>query len=147
MPDTEGPFGTIGVAATTLYVSDLDASLAWYDEVLGLQPMNVASDGDRYAAFLIGGGIVVLEPRSAAIEPAPPGAESTTINLVVDKDAEEVRASLLERGVVCSTVVESPNFRSFLVRDLDGNRFYVAQPVSQGAQHDVTTAAAATSET
>ena len=123
---TDTPLGSVQMVATTLYVADLDKALAWYAEKLGLTPMNVGSDGHSYAAFSLGGGIVVLEPIEAALEPSPRGAENTTLNVVVDRDPIEVRADLLSRGVECGEIVLS-GFASFLVRDLDGNRFYITR--------------------
>jgi len=127
MTDGSGPLGAVDLAATTLYAADLDAAVRWYAEKLGLTPMNVGTDGHPFAVFSLGGTLVVLEPIEAALEPSPPGTESTTINLVVKRDADEIRSELLAKGVRCGDVVESPNFRSFLIRDLDGNRYYVAQ--------------------
>jgi catechol 2,3-dioxygenase-like lactoylglutathione lyase family enzyme len=145
MGDTPGPLGTIGLAAITFYVNDLDAAIVWYDEKLGLTPMTVGADAERYASYLIGGSILVLEPRTAAMEPAAPGSESTTVNLLVVRDPEEVRTELLARGVRCSEVLGSPHYRSFLVRDLDGNRFYVSRPASEQARQDVVEATAVSS--
>jgi catechol 2,3-dioxygenase-like lactoylglutathione lyase family enzyme len=125
--DEIGPLGAVDLAATTLYAADLDAAVDWYAEKFGLTPMSISKDGHPFAVFRLGGALVVLEPIEAALEPSPPGSESTTINLVVKRDADEVRAELLAKGVGCGDIVESPNFRSFLIRDLDGNRYYVAQ--------------------
>jgi catechol 2,3-dioxygenase-like lactoylglutathione lyase family enzyme len=127
MTDDTGALGTIDLAATTLYANDLDAAVAWYDDKLGLTPINISKDGHPFAVFRIGGTLVVLEPIEAALEPSPPGAESTTINLVTKRNADEIRGELIANGVGCGEIVESPNFRSFLIRDLDGNRYYVAQ--------------------
>ena len=44
---------------------------------------------------------------------------------------------LLRRGVVCGPLVESPGYLSFLMRDRDGNRFYVTRPRSSEAQASV----------
>ena len=143
MTDDSGPLGNIGLAATTFYVADLDGAVDWYREMLGLEPMTMGSDAERYAAFLVGGTILVLEPRSAAIDAAAPGAESTTINLVVDKDPRAIHVELTRRGVVCSAVVDSPHYSSFLVRDLEGNRFYVSRPVTAVAMQDLSDAAGA----
>ena len=137
MGEPQKPLGDIELAATSFYVSELDEAIAWYGETLGLQPMTVGEDGDRYAAYSIGGAVVVLEPREAAIEPCEPGAESTTINLLVSREPAEVRQELIRRGVSCSELVESPNFVSFLIRDRDGNRFYVSRAVSQEARDAV----------
>jgi catechol 2,3-dioxygenase-like lactoylglutathione lyase family enzyme len=129
MTDDLGPLGMVDLAATTLYVADLDAALHWYDDTLGLKPVMVGTDGHRYATFQLGGSLIVLEPVEAALEPTPPGSESTTINLIVKQDAHQVRQKLIQLGVTCSEVVDSPHYHSFLFRDPDGNRFYCAQPV------------------
>jgi catechol 2,3-dioxygenase-like lactoylglutathione lyase family enzyme len=131
MAADNSPLGTISMAATTLYVADLDASLEWYAEVLGLTPIMVGSDGHPYATFTLGGALVVLEPIEAAIDPTTPGAENTTINLLVDRPSAEVHADLIARGVACSDIVDSPGYCSFLFSDPDGNRFYAAQPVTR----------------
>jgi catechol 2,3-dioxygenase-like lactoylglutathione lyase family enzyme len=143
MGDATSPLGTIELAATTLYVSDLDAAVAWYADKLGLDPVMAGSDTERYASYLFGASFVVLEPLTAALEAAPPGAESTTVNVLVDRDPAEVREELLARGVRCGPLVRS-QYCSFLMRDLDGNRFYVARPVTEDgrrAQAEATKAA------
>jgi catechol 2,3-dioxygenase-like lactoylglutathione lyase family enzyme len=127
MTENPGPLGNISLVAVTLYVADLDKALAWYQKKFGLAPMAVGSDGHAYASFSLGGAIVVLEPIEAALEAAPRGSENTTLNVVVDRDPEDVRAELIERGVTCGEIVLS-GFASFLVRDLDGNRFYITRP-------------------
>jgi catechol 2,3-dioxygenase-like lactoylglutathione lyase family enzyme len=128
MADAGGPLGMIEMAATSLYVSDIDAAVAWYEEKFGLQPAMAGTDGHRYASYLMGGAFVVLEPREAALEAPTPGPEATTVNLIVDRDPALVREDLVGRGVPCSELVASPHYLSFLVRDLDGNRFYVTRP-------------------
>jgi catechol 2,3-dioxygenase-like lactoylglutathione lyase family enzyme len=131
------PLGTIDLAATSYYVRDLDRAVAWYREKLGLSPVASGTDGHGYASFVMGSAIIVLEPLEAALEAAQPGLESSTVNLVVSRDPEEVRSDLLGRGVTCGPIVPSPNFVSFLIRDLDGNRFYVTRPVSEAAKQAV----------
>ena len=134
MGTPESPLGTIELMATTLYVADLDAAVAWYRESLGLEPVMAGSDAERYASYLFGAGIAVLEPLTAALEAAPPGAESTTVNVIVDRDPAEVREALLARGVRCGPLVVSPHYCSFLMRDLDGNRFYVTRGITEDAR-------------
>ena len=123
----DSPLGNISLVAVTLYVADIDRAIAWYSDKFGLTPMNEGSDGHRFAAFSMGGSIVVLEPIEAALEPKPFGSENTTLNVVVDRDPAKVRADLISKGVECGEIVHS-GFESFLVRDLDGNRFYVTRP-------------------
>ena len=126
----ESPLGTIGMCALTFYVADLDKAVAWYEDKLGLAPLALGSDGHRYASFMFGGSIVVLEPIEAALEPESLGSDNTTLNVIIEDDPVEVRAALLERGVSCGEVVVS-GFVSFLMRDLDGNRFYVTRQRSE----------------
>ena len=133
---TDSPLGTIGLVAVTLYVADLDVALAWYADKFGLEPMSVGSDGHRFAAFSIGGSIVVLEPIEAALEPASRGAENTTLNVMVDRDPADVRDELLSLGVSCGDLVYS-NYVSFLVRDLCGNRFYISRAATDRARRAV----------
>jgi hypothetical protein len=99
--------------------------------------VNVAKGVHPHAAYHLGRSLVVLEPIKAALEPADPAAENTTINLLVRREASQVREELLRRGVRCSEMADSPHYSSFLIRDLDGNRFYVSQPLSDDAQQDV----------
>lgn len=138
--DATSSLGTVQLAATSLYVSDLDAAVAWYEAALGLRPMTVGADEHRYASYVLGGAIVVLEPRVAALEPGEPGGGSTTVNLLVERDPAEVHAELVGRGVRCGAIVDSPNYSSFLMRDPDGNRFYVSRPTTPGARDAVSTA-------
>lgn len=137
MGETISPLGHIQLAATSFYVADLDAAIAWYEEKMGLTPVSVGKDGHRYASFVLGSAIMVLEPIEAALEPTDLGTENTTINLVVDQDPHTVRELLVQRDVPCGPAVASPNFVSFLVRDLDGNRFYVTRPANQAAHDSV----------
>jgi catechol 2,3-dioxygenase-like lactoylglutathione lyase family enzyme len=135
--ELQSPLGTVDAAVTSLYVADLDAAIRWYEDALGLRPVSVSHDVHPHAAYQLGGSLVVLEPIEAALEPAVLGSDNTTINLLVKRDASEVRNELVRRGVRCSEIVNSPHFSSFLIRDLDGNRFYVSQPVSDEAQRNV----------
>jgi catechol 2,3-dioxygenase-like lactoylglutathione lyase family enzyme len=125
---TDGVLAKVEMAAATFYVADLDAAVTWYADKLGLTPVSIGKDGHAYAVFQLGGTLVVLEPIEAALEPAPIGAESTTLNLVVKADAPAARSELIAKGVRCGEIVSSPGFHSFLFRDLDGNRYYFAQP-------------------
>jgi catechol 2,3-dioxygenase-like lactoylglutathione lyase family enzyme len=141
MAEIKSPLGTVDVAVTSVYAADLDAAIRWYEAALGLQPVSVGDDVHPHAAFQLGASLIVLEPISEALEPAVPASENTTINLLVRRDASEVREELLRRGVRCSDMVDTPQFSSFLLRDLDGNRFYVSQPLSDDAQQRVADAA------
>ncbi len=137
MSSAEGPLGVVNMAATTLYVSEIDKAIDWYRNSLGLEPAMAGSDELPFAGYLLGGVFVVLEPIEAAVESVGPGAESTTVNLIVESDPAVVRDALMARGVVCGPLGESPGYVSFLMRDLDGNRFYLTRPHSSQAQASV----------
>ncbi len=131
---TDSPLGNIGLVACSLYVADLDAAIVWYAEKLGLEPMSISVEDNRFAAFSLGGAIIVLEPIEVAIEPTELGTENTTLNVMIDRDPTGVRAELMDRGVACSDLVFSTDFVSFLLRDLDGNRFYISRAATDEAQ-------------
>jgi catechol 2,3-dioxygenase-like lactoylglutathione lyase family enzyme len=137
MSSAEGSLGVVTMAATTLYVSDIDKAIDWYRDKLGLEPAMAGTDEFRYAGYLLGGVFVVLEPIEAALESVGPGAESTTVNIIVENDPAAVHDALVGRGVACGPLGESPGYVSFLMRDLDGNRFYVTRPHSSRAQSSV----------
>lgn len=126
-----GVLGEVTMAATSMYVADLDTAVEWYREMLDLEPVSLGTDRHPYATYSFNGALVVLEPLVALYEGGgATGSGATSVNLVVDRDPAEVRADLVARGVDCSEIVES-NFSSFLVRDPDGNRFYVTAPLAK----------------
>ena len=49
MSSAEGPLGVVTMAATTLYVSDIDKAIDWYRDKLGLEPAMAGTDDLRYA--------------------------------------------------------------------------------------------------
>jgi catechol 2,3-dioxygenase-like lactoylglutathione lyase family enzyme len=137
MSSAAGPLGEVAMIATTLYVADLDKAIEWYRDRLGLEPTTVGTDAFPFAGYLLGGAFVVLEPIEAAAEATGPGSGSTTINVVVNDDPIGIYGALSSRGVACSALGESPGYVSFLMRDLDGNRFYVTKPQNPEAQASV----------
>ena len=139
MTEIQNPLGPIDIAPTSLYVADFDASIRWYEDALGLQPVSTGDEIHPFAAYMLGPSLIVLEPIAEAWEPAPPGSGNATINILVSRDASEIRQELVRRGVRCSEMANTIHYHSFLIRDLDGNRFYVSQPVSQQAEENVAT--------
>ena len=127
-PDVVDRLGPITSAAVTLYVDDLDTSIAWYRDALGLEPATVSEDAFRYAGYRAGGLAFVLEPASAATDPRDSDRTgAAALNLVVDRDPEVIRSELTASGVACTEVKRSPGFDTFLVRDPDGHRIYVTR--------------------
>ena len=110
-------------------VRDLDASLRWYDGVLGLRPF-AREDFDpqnTFAAFAIG-------TTPLALWQAQPGEEleitgtvgNTYVNLLTD-DLDSLRAQLQERGAKLTETRRHGRFRWFCTFDPDGNRIEFAQ--------------------
>jgi catechol 2,3-dioxygenase-like lactoylglutathione lyase family enzyme len=139
LADIQSPLGPIDIAPTSLYVADFAAAIRWYEDALGLQPVSIGDEIHPFAAFQLGASLIVLEPIEEAWEPAPPGSGNATINILVSRDASEIRQELLRRGVRCSEMANTVHYHSFLIRDPDGNRFYISQPVSQQAEENVAT--------
>jgi catechol 2,3-dioxygenase-like lactoylglutathione lyase family enzyme len=116
-------------AAVTFYVGDVAASIEWYREALGLEPVAVTEDAFPYAVYDVSGLRLVLEPAHAATD----GHDSdrtgaAALNLVVTGDLEPIRQALLDAGSACTEIKRSPRFESFLVRDPDGHRVYLSRP-------------------
>ena len=136
MSDPDGPLD-IAMLATTVYVADLDEAIEWYRDKLGFEPTTRGTDEWRFAGYLLGGVFLVLEPAEAGLDIAGPGSESTTLNVVVNNDPRTIYETLTARGVACTEPTVSPGYVSFLMRDLDGNRFYITNPHSPDAQAEV----------
>jgi catechol 2,3-dioxygenase-like lactoylglutathione lyase family enzyme len=142
-----GGLGKVSLAAPSLYVADVDAAVEWYRDKLGLEPVARGKDAHPYVSYHLGGIFFALEPLEAALDADGLGRGSTTINLLTERDPAEVHAKLTKRGVKCTRLVESPHYSSFLIRDLDGNRFYVSRPTTDQGRDEVGYAAERTGGT
>jgi catechol 2,3-dioxygenase-like lactoylglutathione lyase family enzyme len=119
----------VSYAAVTLYVDDIDVSVRWYADVLGLHPADRAADEFPYARYEVGRLALVLEPAYAATDPVDSDRTgAAALNLVVDRDPADIRNGLVAQGVDCTEIHESPKFATFLLRDPDGHRLYVTRP-------------------
>ncbi len=110
----------------TIYVEDMDRSVAFYTEALGLRLAFRA--GDHWATIDGGGGLQLgLHPASPD-RPAPGTAGGITIGFAVDEPIEQVVATLSGRGVVFGGPVRDEGMLklAFFV-DPDGNELYLAE--------------------
>lgn len=111
-----------------LYVRDLDASLAFYRDRLGLRPLGPPGD---VAMLQAGACQVVLHPRDAGDWPAPgvtldPGGMALTFE-VDDPDAWAERLS--REGVeIVRGPLDQVWGRVVFVRDPDGRTVVLARP-------------------
>jgi catechol 2,3-dioxygenase-like lactoylglutathione lyase family enzyme len=120
------------MVSTVVRVRDVAASVAWYREKLGLEPIHVGADGPDHpiAVYTIAGAVISLWQL-------PPGqARTRTDNdrnsyvvVVMAGDLEPVRDALIELGVDVSEVRRSANNEFFWFHDLDGNRFELSRPL------------------
>jgi catechol 2,3-dioxygenase-like lactoylglutathione lyase family enzyme len=119
-------------ALPTLFVSDMDLSVAFYTQTLGLALAFRA--GDHWAQIDAGDGTAIgLHPRSdQAPEPGTVGAISVGLN--VDESIEGVIATLVERGVEFPQGVSSDGMlRIAHFADPDGNPLYLCEQPQWGA--------------
>ncbi len=131
-PDIEG------VVETILYVDDLPRAVAFYRDVLGLQPLG--GDPARFQPFKLGGRqVLLLFRRGGTLQPTavgggviPPhdGQGPHHIGLAITRDAYAPwRERLRERGVTIeSETVWPPGGRSLYFRDPDGHLVELVTP-------------------
>ena len=110
----------------TIYVADMDASVTFYVETLGLRLEFRA--GDHWATIDAGKGFQLgLHPASEH-KPAPGTAGGVTIGLAVDQPIEHVVSTLTERGVMFQgPIIDEGMLKLAFFTDPDGNTFYLAE--------------------
>jgi catechol 2,3-dioxygenase-like lactoylglutathione lyase family enzyme len=118
------------MAATIVRVRNVDASVAWFRDVLGVEPLHVGADGPEHpiAAFSLGGTIISLWQL-------PPGEErvrgdnrrNTYVALVTERDPATVRDELAGRGGDVGELQQSAGNDFFWFHDPDGNRWEISR--------------------
>jgi catechol 2,3-dioxygenase-like lactoylglutathione lyase family enzyme len=103
-------------------VDDMDAAVGFYRDVLGLRL--AFQDGDRWAAFDVGGTTLALAAREAG---SPATGGGATVSLRVG-DVEEWQREAAGRGLAQGEVQFGPHERTVEVTDPDGNRLLVYSP-------------------
>ena len=109
----------------TYNVTDKDAALKWYQDVLGLQqiPKMVNSDHLYWLQLPSGAMVHIIE------NPDAPSSPSHHTAFEVD-DIEAARGALIGKGIE-TTAIQTRNDgqRAFYLNDLDGNRIELFSPV------------------
>ncbi len=129
---TPGIFDDASMVATILRVRDVAASVRWYRDKLGLEPIHVGDDGPDHpvAAYSIAGCVVSLWQLPAGHARAPEENDRNSyVVAVMPGDLEPVRQALIERGVDVGEIRRSAHNEFFWFHDLDGNRFELSRPV------------------
>lgn len=133
----EGPFQGATTAVTIVRVCSVASSVAWYRDHLGLEPVHVGADGPEHpiATYHVGGAFFTLWQLPPGVERHPDAADTTSyvcLLLGSEADLEAARRKLADDGVpVSPTVRSSANNRFFQFDDPDGNRWELAQAVSE----------------
>ena len=109
----------------TVYVSNMDAAVRFYSEVLGLKL--AYRFGDNWASVEVGKGLTIgLHPASAEMPPGRPG--SMSIGLELTGSIHEAVRKLEAKGVKFDGPVNEGKAGSFVgFHDPDGNQLYLAQ--------------------
>jgi catechol 2,3-dioxygenase-like lactoylglutathione lyase family enzyme len=97
-------------------VHDMDRAVAFYQDVLGLRLK--FRDGDRWAAFDVGGTTVALAAAGAE------AAVGATLSLRVD-DVDAWAREAAGRGLAAGAPEDGPHERTVTVVDPEGHRLIV----------------------
>ncbi len=123
-----------GLDHLVLTVADMDASVAFYRDVLGMEAEDFrAADGSRRTALMFGGQKINLHPASAPFEPHArvPTPGSADLCFLTRQSLASWLVHLGDRvieGPVTRTGALGP-ISSLYLRDPDGNLVEVAQQV------------------
>jgi catechol 2,3-dioxygenase-like lactoylglutathione lyase family enzyme len=129
---TGGLFDDASMVSTVVRVRDVAASVAWYREKLGLEPIHVGADGPEHpiAVYTIAGAVVSLwqlPPNQARVR--EDNDRNSYVVVVMNGDLELARLALIDRGVDVGEVRRSANNEFVWFHDLDGNRFELSRPL------------------
>lgn len=128
-----GLFGDASMAATIVRVRDVAASVRWYREKLGLEPVHVGADGPEHpiATYVIAGSIVTLwQLPPGQVRVAEDNDRNTYVVAVMNGELEPARQALIASGVDVGEIRRSANNEFMWLHDLDGNRFELSRPLN-----------------
>ena len=129
MEPTKEPFRALSLSAA-LTVRDLDASLAWYRDILGLAVERNHERGGKLMAVSMRAGDVriLLGQDDGARGLDRVKGEGFSLQFTTDQDIDELANGLRSKGVKLDTEpVDTPwGARVFRVTDPDGFRFAIS---------------------
>ena len=129
---TRNVFDDAAMAATIVRVRDVAASVEWYREKLGLEPVHVGADGPEHpiATYAIAGSMVTLWQLPAGEHRVrEENDRNSYVVAVFSGDIAGARRTLVERGVDVGEVRRSANNEFVWFHDLDGNRWELSRPL------------------
>ena len=109
----------------TVYVSDMDRSIRFYTEALGMRLTE--RHGDHWASLDGGPGLTIgLHPATPEVPAGQQG--SIALGLYLDQSIATAVESLASRGVTFSgPVIEDKALSLAFFKDPDGNPLYLAE--------------------
>lgn len=126
-----GALGPVTMVTTVLRVSDLDASVTWFQDRLKIAPVFVSPHdaAERLASFPFAGAVLTLWQLSPDEEREPIDHDRTTyVVVVIDREPGPVHDRLAAAGVEVTEVAPGADNERFFFFDPDGNRFEVSRP-------------------
>lgn len=126
-------FDGASMLTTVVRARSVNASVAWYREKLGLEPIHVGSDGpdQPIAAFMVAGTVVSLWQLPTEAGKVDPDAATYIVAVIDTDDLGPARNLLIERGVEVGDLCRSENHEYVWFYDLDGNRFELSRPLAR----------------
>ena len=124
----------ISSGLATVFVSDMDRSIDFYCDVLGLKL--AYRFGNDWAQIIAGQGLTIgLHPAS---DESPAGRKgSITIGLNVSKPLEEVVKSIRNKGAtIKGDIIDDQVLKVQYIEDPDGNELYLAELKAQFTQFE-----------
>ncbi len=126
-------FDDAAMVSTVLRVRDVAASVAWYREKLGLEPIHVGADGDHpIAVYRIAGSVVSMwQLPDGRARVHDDNDRNTYVVIVMNEDLAPLRQTLLDRGVDVDEIRRSADNEFVWFYDPDGNRFELSRPIKR----------------
>ncbi len=113
----------------TIYVADMDTSITFYTQTLGLRLLFRA--GNHWATIDAGNGFHLGLHPAGPHQPPPGTPGGVTIGLAVDQPLEQVIPILTGRGMIIHGPIdqgpEEGGLKLAFFTDPDGNTFYLAE--------------------
>lgn len=129
---TTSIFDDASMVTTILRVRDVAASVRWYRETLGLEPVHVGADGPEHpiAVYTIAGSVVSLWQLPAGQERVRGDNDRNSyVCMIMNGELESARRDLIDKGVDVGEVRRSENNEFMWFHDIDGNRFELSRPL------------------
>jgi catechol 2,3-dioxygenase-like lactoylglutathione lyase family enzyme len=119
------------MVTTVLRVSDLAASVSWFQDRLKIEPVFVSPHdaAEPLASFPFAGAVLTLWQLPRGEEHDRTHLDRTTyVVVVVDGELDPIRDRLAAAGVEVTEVGPGADNERFYFFDPDGNRFEVSRP-------------------